>query len=99
MENQVSLLEYYIATMVEFGMHDSQAADVALIAHRQFAESAVHNGYCPNFRQPFNAVSEIERKAYWMVFKRCALAYIDKNFPNAWFREMFVDPFDEEIKQ
>jgi hypothetical protein len=91
----VSLFEYYVDQLVEHGMSKKQADDVACISYKDFINNSVNNGYSPDFRSPFDVYSQCERDAYWIVFKRCAIEYIDKNCPDAWFREMLKEPDDE----
>jgi hypothetical protein len=87
----LNLFEYYVNQLIEYGMSKAQADDVARMAYKYFISNSVGNGYCPNFRFPFDNYSQCERDAYWRVFKRCALEYIDEKCPSAWFREMFVE--------
>lgn len=83
--------------LVGYGMFESQAKQVIELAIPDIEKQSPGN-YKITWDQPASGYPEMIYSLWFLVVKKVALPWIDKNCPNAWFRPMFDDKQLVEIK-
>jgi hypothetical protein len=80
--------EKIIEMLVEKGMFQNQAEKVFQAAKENLTEFMP--GYSITWDRPASEYPAPVYAAMWLTVKDEALKWIDKNAPEAWFRQMFV---------
>ena len=85
----ITVKEKLIQMLVSRGMFENQAKEVIELSIPKLNKEV--EGYTITFDSPSNHYPD-NLYVIWLRFIRpIALEWIDKNFPQAWFRPMFVD--------
>ena len=80
--------EKFTKMLTDRGMFDSQAGSVMEMFKTEVAEIAA--GYKMTWDRPASEYPDPLYAAMKPTLFKCAIEWIDKNLPMAWFRDMFL---------